>query len=78
MAFIQTFIKDGKNPMIFNTDNITAILKSEAGTELYTVSGLRFDITADYEEVLSIMTAEAKKPQKIETGVLNVKVVNMR
>lgn len=76
MAFIQTFTFEEEMPVIINTDNISAILKSETGCVIYTVSGSCFDVKAGFEEVRDLLTVETRKAIKIDTGVVNVKVVN--
>lgn len=76
--FIQLNKEDG-TPFLANTNNIDMICKKADGIKMW-FNGDDNPISAnnDYDQISDIIMAHEKKKTAIETGTVNVKIVNPR
>ena len=77
MMFIQLIRTGDGKPCLVNTDHIDILVKAEEGTNIYFAGEEEpFEVNNDYDQVADIIMAHEKKKTAIETGTLNVKIVN--
>lgn len=70
------FFKTKDTTEIINMDNVLWIEKNGDGAEFYFIGGYSRIYEIDMEMLENFLTRFEAKPTKIDTGTLNVKVVN--
>ena len=73
---IQTMLKDSSLKAIINTDHISCVVATRLGCEIHLISGGVLDVLTDYDELEDILVKESRRKNKIDTGTVNVKILN--
>ena len=64
--------------IMINTDNVNHIIQTVKGCDFHMIDGSVIETEADYENLIEIIVADEKKKSvtHIDTGTINVKIVN--